>query len=243
MALPKLSSPQFITTLPSTGQEIHYRAFVVREEKILLMASESKDPKSVSSAILQVLQTCIQTENVKVDQLPFFDVEYLFLKVRARSVGETTKLSFKHIDGKNRAGDACLEITEVSVNLDEVAPPQVTKEQHILSISPTMQMVLRYPTLNEILLLTGDQKTSIDPTKIFDLLAGCLMQVIDGDEVFMPDTRREALQFIESLPHAMMESLNVFFNNVPTLTTSVTYTCEKCQQQDTVVLSGMKDFF
>jgi hypothetical protein len=243
MALPKLSIPQYAATLPSTGEEILYRAFMVREEKILLMAAESKDIKSMSLAIKQVLQNCIITDGIRLEKLPYFDVEYLFLQVRARSIGETVKLAFKHVDGLTRSGESCSCTTEVELNLDRVSAPAVSAASHLLAISPTMTMDLRYPTLDEIILVTPDAGKSLDPTKVFELIAGCLVRVIEGDDVHMPDSKKEAAAFIESLPHTMMEKINTFFETIPTITQDVTYTCEACDQTDTITLRGLKDFF
>ena len=148
MAFPKLSIPQFTTNLPSSGQEVLYRAFVVREEKILLMAAEAKDQKSMITAIKQVLQACIIAPiELKVDKLAFFDIEYLFLQVRAKSIGETVKLAFKHKEGIRRTGESCEISNEVEINLETLNPPVPTNEYSAITLSPTMSLELRYPTL------------------------------------------------------------------------------------------------
>lgn len=244
MSLPRLSIPQFSTTLPSTGKEVVYRAFVVREEKILLMAAEAKDQKSMVTAIKQVLQACIiSPADLKIDKLAFFDIEYLFLQVRAKSIGETVKLAFKHKDGKRRTGELCDTSVEIEINLEALSPPIPTSDFSTITLSPTMTLELRYPTLDEIIAISSDKGGPENPNKIFDLLAACIVRVVDGDEVHIPDTRKEALQFIESLPHQFTQSINAFIEHMPTVSLDINYVCTGCGDTETIALRGLKDFF
>lgn len=244
MSLPRLSIPQFTTTLPSTGTEVLYRAFVVKEEKILLMAAEAKDQKSMITAIKQVLQACIiSPTDLKIDKLAFFDIEYLFLQVRAKSIGETVKLSFKHKNGVRRTGEPCDTNVEIEINLETLSPPIPTTEYSNIVLSPTMMLELRYPTLDEIIAISSDKSGPENPNKIFDLLAACVVRVIDGDEVHIPDTKKEALQFIESLPHQFTQDINNFIEHMPTVKLDINYTCTGCGDTEIIALRGLKDFF
>lgn len=243
MSLPKLMIPQFTTVIPSTEQEIQFRAFTVREEKILLIAAEAKDMKSMSIAIKQVLQNCIITPNVKVELMPFFDVEYLFLQIRAKSVGETVKPSFHHVANLNRQGVKCEVTSECEINLEQIAIPKPQKDLSIIELDASLKMQMRYPTLDEMLVVMPTETTKPDSSKAFDLLTTCFVNVFDGNTVHTPDNKREAAAFIESLSHNMTKKINHFFEKMPTVEHTLSYTCTGCGQEDTVTLKGLKDFF
>lgn len=237
MALPKLVVPEFETTIPSTKQKIKFRPFLVKEEKILLMALEGKDSKEMGSAISKILESCILTEGVDIKNLAFFDLEFLFLKLRSKSVGENVDLKIRHLDTTE-----CSHYTEVSVNLDEVGvnfPDDVSDK---VMLTDTVGIQLKYPTLSMIDKVTSAKDTE-DPSKVFDLLAECIVCVFDGDNVEDNFTKKEMREWIEGLSKLQFEKMASFFNKLPKVQHKVTYTCPKCGKEEMVILEGLQNFF
>lgn len=238
MSLPKMMTAKYKLTLPSDGREISYRPFLVKEEKVLLMASESKDEQAMIQAIKDVVDVCVQ--DVDVSTLPYFDLEYIFLNLRAKSVGEESKYNYRHRGGVNRKGEPCDATTEVVVRLDLV---QVTKpENHSMkfSIDDKYGVKLRYPTIDDISKVTKLGKNlAIELT----LLASCIECVYDDEEVYTPDSTEEAIAFVENLSSAQYAKFVEFFKTMPKLEHTVTYACSGCGQVDEVKFSGVSDFF
>lgn len=238
--LPKLSLPSYTTTLPSTGQVITFRPFVVREEKLLLMAAESKDTASMAKAMQQVVQDCLLTEGIRVERLPFFDVEYLFLMLRAKSVGEKVKLGYRHKDNRNAAGQECKATYETEIDLEQLAVPVPDPKLADIPLPGGLTMRLRYPTLNEFVELDSGKPTA---ARAFDLLAVCLASVYGPEENYAVESREEARAWVEQLPHAATVKLNAFFLGMPTVTHTIQYACPGCKEPIVKVLKGTRDFF
>jgi len=236
MALPKISAPTFTTTIPSNGREITYRPFLVKEEKNLLVAMESKDPEHMTRAMIEMISGCILTEDINIEKLPAFDIEYLFLKVRGKSVSEKVNLSYRHKDGVNYKGEPCDAVTDVEVDLDQVKVKFSKGGLHEIKLTDKLSMKMRYPTLADI-------KNSSDELDELDMIARCIECVYDDEEVYEPDDLNDAKAFLGSLNSQQFANIATFFNNMPSLSHEVTYTCQKCGQVDTITLKGISDFF
>lgn len=237
MALPKIVAPTFSLILPSDKREIIFRPFLVKEEKSLLIAMESKDADHMNRAMLEVLSNCIVTEGVDIEKLPSFDIEYLFLKIRAKSVGENVNLSYRHVDGVNYKGEPCETVTKVEINLDDVEVEFAEDHSPLIKLTDKLVMKMRYPTLADI---KSSVSAEIDE---IDLITKCIECVYDDEEMFEPDSLDEARAFIGSLSNSQFIEIMKFFETMPRLQHTITYKCEGCGQEDTITLKGLSDFF
>ena len=236
MALPKLSSPRFSAELPSNGKRISFRPFLVKEEKALLMAATSNDQNSMIDAVKDVLSSCVLDDDVNVGTLPFFDLEYLFLNLRAKSVGEVIKLEYRHSGGVNYSGMECEAVTQVEINLERVKV--VKNEKHInkIKITDELGVVMRYPTITDIKLVN-------DGSDELKMIAKCIVSVYDEENVYEPDNLQDAVDFIDSLNTQQFAKIMEFIATMPKLKHTFDYKCKGCGQQDTVTLEGLSDFF
>jgi hypothetical protein len=237
MALPKIATPTFSLILPSNKKEIVYRPFLVKEEKTLLIAMESKDADHMNRAMLDVLSSCILSEDIVIEKLPSFDIEYLFLKIRAKSVGEKVNLSYRHVDGVNYKGEPCDKVTNIEINLDDVEVEFAKDHSCLIKLTDELTLKMRYPTLADI---KSSVSAEIDE---IDLITKCVECVYDNEEIFEPDNLEETRQFIGSLSNAQFMHIMKFFETMPRLQHTLTYQCEGCGQEDTITLRGLSDFF
>jgi hypothetical protein len=237
MALPKIAIPTFSTTLPSNKRVIKFRPFMVKEEKVLLIAMESKDYEHMQRAMIDVISSCILDEDVKIDKLPSFDIEYLFLKIRAKSVGEKVILSYRHVDGVNYKGETCDAMTKVEINLDDVEVKFQETHKQVIPLNDKLVLKMRYPTIDDV-------KASIaEGADELDLVTRCIESVYDDEEIYEPDNIDDARQFIGSLSNKQFMEVMKFFETMPTIEHTVSYKCSGCGQEDTVTLKGLADFF
>ena len=234
MALPKIAIPRFALELPSNGKRIHFRPFVVKEEKMLLMAAQSEDQLAMMDAVKDVINAC--TDDVNVNNIPYFDLEYLFLNIRAKSVGELVKLEYRHTGGVNYQGIACEATTPVEINLENVKVEKDKGHTNKIQLDDKLGMEMRYPTIDDIK-LAGSGEDEIR------MLAKCVLSVYDNENVFEPDNLQDAVDFIESLNSSQFSKIMTFINTMPKLKHTIKYKCKGCGQEDTVVLEGMSDFF
>lgn len=245
MALPKINSPIFELTLPSTGKEIKYRPFLVKEQKLLLMALESKEQKEMLRAIKQIINNC-SVDKIDVDELPMFDLEYFFIRLRAKSVGEEIELRVMHPNGKNKDGEACEHVTNITVDLTAI---EVEKEEGhdrkiVLDEGSKIGICLKYPTMaiaDKVQL--ADQQTQIDV--ILNLVADSVDYIFDSENVYpaKESSRKEILEFINNLSQEQFEKLTNFFNTMPKLKHTLKWKCIACGCQESVTLEGMASFF
>ena len=233
MALPKLSHPIFQLNLPSTGQTISYRPFLVKEEMILLVAQQSQNQIDVINAIKQVITNCIVTENVSVDDFATFDLEYFFIQLRSKSVNSIVKLSYKdNEDGKVYDFEVDLESVEVKKGKD--APSEI-------KIDDNMTLLLRYPRLEAMNTLADAE----DPAAFtFALIKSCLNKIIDVDKeyLFSESSDEEVEEFLNTLDVKSYEQINKFFDSLPKLEHVLTYTNETGREVK-IKLDSLNDFF
>jgi hypothetical protein len=235
MALPKIATPQFSLTLPSNGNRIQFRPFLVKEEKALLMATQSDDPLDMVDAVKNVIAACI-IDKVNVDTLPYFDLEYIFLNIRSKSIGEIVKLEYRHSGGLNYKGEVCEEVTPVDINLEKVKVEKKAGHTNKIQLDDKLGLEMRYPTITDVKMIT-------EGANEIEMLAKCIVSVYDEENVYEPDNLDDALEFIESLNNTQFSKIMNFIETMPKLRHTISYKCRGCGQEDTVTLEGMADFF
>ena len=245
MALPKISSPIFELTLPSTGKEVKYRPFLVKEQKLLLMALESKEQKEMLRAMKQIINNCA-LDKIDVDSMPMFDLEYFFIKLRAKSVGEQIELQLSHPGGKNSEDQACSHVTKFTLNLMnvEVEKPKEHTNKIILDEKSKIGVCLKYPTmaLADKIQLAG-QKSQIET--VLDLVTDSIDYIFDDENVYpaKETSRKELLEFVNDLSQDQFKLLTEFFNNIPKLKHTIKWRCAECGCDESVDIEGMANFF
>jgi hypothetical protein len=232
MNLPSLVTPHFNATIPSTGQEIEYRPFLVKEEKILLMALEGGDKKEITKATKNIINSCI-IDDIDINQLATFDIEYLFLKLRGKSVGELIDVKVGHSDEDSE----CKHRTEVSINLDEIEIHGSEIDNKIM-ITDDIGVVLRYPGIDDVDLI--DENT---PETMFDVINNCVEYVFDKDNVYNDFSKKEIKDWVDTLSQKQFLKMSEFFSNIPKLTHNVEWTCSECGEKDSITLEGLQSFF
>ena len=236
MALPKLNTPTYELEVPSTDDKIKYRPFLVKEEKILLMAMESRKNEDIVQAVKDIVTTCT-FEKLDVSSLPMFDVEYIFLNIRAKSVGEISKLKLLAPDDKKTYVDVELNLTEVEVQVDD-------KHTNKIELGNDMGVIMTYPTIDSFM-ETGIQ--SINANNMLDLIGSCILQVYEkkGEKVYnsKDQTKKELTEFIESMNTKQFKEVQMFFDTMPKLKHTIKITNPNTKKTSEVTLSGLNDFF
>ena len=234
MALPKLDTPTYTLELPSTGEEIKYRPFLVKEQKTLMILQESEDSKKdIYNALITMVTDCT-FNNVNVDRMPVFDFEYVFLKIRCKSVGETAELNILCPDDEETR-------VPVTINLDEIDVQVSDEHVNSVQVSDNISMILRWPTIKDVSNIGTDD--IVDST--MKLLQTCITEVIDGDTIHRrSDFNSEELnEFIDSLPFECFEQIGNFFQTMPKLLHMVKVKNPKTNVESEVKLEGIDNFF
>tara|TARA_B110000503_G_scaffold80135_1_gene122847 strand:- start:377 stop:1111 length:735 start_codon:yes stop_codon:yes gene_type:complete len=243
MTLPLIVTPEYRTTIPSTKQEISYRPFLVKQEKVLLTAQESDDDKDQILAVAKVLSECITTPDIIIGDLTSFDIEYLFLKLRAKSVGETITIKVGHQGTSNPSGtleNKCDYKTEVIINIDDIKAPTITVDKKI-QLTDDIGVVLKYPTFHDMANNETDSKVSVN--FIFETLTKSIDYVYDKENVYNDFTESEVKDWVDSLSQAQFEKISKFFVDIPVLQHEVSWKCSKCNKEETIMISGLSNFF
>ena len=236
MALPKLNTLTYELEVPSTDEKIKYRPFLVREEKILLMAMESKDNVQIIQAVKDIVTSCT-FEKLNVSTMPMFDMEYIFLNIRAKSVGETSKLKILCPDDGKTYAQVEIDLTKVEV--------QVTDDHtNKIELTDDTGIIMTYPTINSFL-ESGIE--TINANNMLDVIGNCILQIYEekGEKVYesKDQTKKELTEFIESMNSAQFKKLQLFFDTMPKLKHTVTIKNPKTKKESKVTLSGLNDFF
>ena len=235
MALPKINNaPKYEIVIPSTGQKVRYRPYMVKEEKILMLAMESEDQNQIFNAIADTIVACIDGD-VDRNKLTTFDIEYMFIQIRSKSVGENIDLNLKCMKCENN--------NEVSIKLDDINV-EMPKISNIIKITDDVSIQMSYPTFNNI--LNGNILEDGSPTtQTFNVIAQCIDVVLTDDEriIFKDETKEEQMSFIESLSSEQFNGIKLFMEKMPSLQHDVEYTCSACQHENKITLQGMNDFF
>jgi len=238
MPLPTIVTPTYELELPSTGKKVKYRPFLVKEEKLLVLALETENTKDISTAIKTVLKNCIQTRGVKVENLPTFDIEYLFLNIRGKSVGEDIEVNIISPDD---------EVTEVpvTINIDDIKIQKDKKHNNKVKLDETLMMEMKYPSLDQFITSNFDFSEEVSMDQSFDLIASCIDKIYNEEEVWSTAdcTKKEVKDFLEQMNSLQFKEIEKFFETMPKLSHSVTVTNPKTKVESTVVLEGLSSFF
>ena len=238
MPLPKIATPTYELELPSSGKTIQYRSFLVKEEKLLVIALESEDTKQITTAIKAVIKACIKTRGVKVEALPTFDIEYLFLNIRGKSVGEDLDVNIICPDDKETE-------VKVNINLDDIQCKKNPDHTNKIKLDDNLMMELKYPSLDEFIKTNFDMKEQNQMEQSFDLIAQCIDKVYNEDEVWATEdcSKKELNEFLESMNSAQFKEIETFFTTMPKLSHKFMVTNPKTKVESEVVLEGLASFF
>ena len=238
MPLPTIATPTYELELPSTGKKIKYRPFLVKEEKLLVLALETESTKDISNAIKTVLKNCIQTRGVKVDNLPTFDIEYLFLNIRGKSVGDEVEVNLISPDD---------EVTEVpvTISIDDIKIQKSEEHTNKVKLDNDLVMEMKYPSLEQFIKSNFDFSEEVSMEQSFDLIASCIDKIYNEEEVWSTAdcTKKEVKEFLEQMNSMQFKEIEKFFETMPKLSHSVTFTNPKTEVESTVVLEGLSSFF
>ena len=238
MPLPKIATPTYELELPSTGKKIRYRPFLVKEEKILIIAMESENQKEIADAIKTVIGNCISTRGVNVDELSTFDIEYLFLNIRGKSVGETVEVMITcPDDGETQV--------PVSIPLDEIKVQKNPKHNRDIKLDDNLIMRMKYPSLAEFIKTNFVEDGGVGVTESFDLISSCVDQIFNEEESWSGSecSKKELSEFIEQLTSQQFKEIESFFETMPKLSHKVKVTNPNTKVKSDVVLEGLSAFF
>ena len=237
MPLPKIATPTYELVLPSSGRKIKYRPFLVKEEKILIIALESQDQKQIANAIKSILSACILTRGTKVDKLSTFDIEYLFLNVRGKSVGEQIEVMVTcPDDGKTQV--------PMSINIDSIKVVKSKDHKTDIKLDDQYSIRMRYPSLNEFIKTNfAAGEIAVDDT--FELIASCVDQIYSEEESWTSEdcTKKEMVDFIDGLNSSQFKEIEKFFDTMPKLSHKVKVKNPNTKVESEVVLEGLQNFF
>ena len=238
MPLPKISTPTYELELPSTGKKIKYRPFLVREEKILILALESEDEKQIANAVKNTLKDCIQTRGIKVENLPTFDIEYLFLNIRGKSVGEAVDLIVTCPDDGETTVPVKIYIDEIGV---------VKKEDHSpdIDLDGNLTLRMKYPSLDQFVSsnFSFDEREDLD--KSFEIIGSCIDVIFNADDAWSTSdvTKKELMTWMDGLNSAQFKKIEEFFTSMPKLSHTIKVTNPNTKVESEIVLDGLQSFF
>ena len=238
MPLPKIATPTYELELPSTGETVQYRPFLVKEEKVLVIALESEDTKQITNSIKTVIKNCVLTKGVKVEALPTFDIEYLFLNIRGKSVGEELEVNIICPDDEETT-------TSVTINLDDIKVQKNEAHSTQIKVDPTIMMEMKYPSLDQFIKNNFDfnDKNAMDQS--FELIASCIDKIYTEEEVWSAAdvTKKELSEFLEQMNSSQFKEIEKFFETMPKLSHKISVTNPKTKIESEVVLEGLASFF
>jgi hypothetical protein len=240
--LPKIDVPVYEIKLNSTGEAIKFRPFTVKEEKLFLMAYESDDVKYSIDTIIQVLNNCV-IGDIEIKDLPTFDIEYLFLNLRARSIGEIVKLKYRCNNdvGTEEEPKKCNNSVEIEVNVLEIEPKSGSSHSNKIELSENLGIVMKYPKMG-LIRETGDVD---DFNVVLELIISCIDYIYDKDNIYYAkdSTKEELTEFLDSLQSKDLEKIKDFFDTMPKLKKQMNFSCNKCGYNESIELEGLQSFF
>jgi len=238
MPLPKIATPTYSMVLPSLEKEINYRPFLVKEEKLLVLALESEDTKQITQAIKAVLKSCVQTKGIKVETLPTFDIEFLFLNIRGKSVGEQIDVNVICPDDEKTS-------VKVVIDLDDIKIQKTEGHTNKIELDKNLMMELKYPSLDEFIKNNFDFKDENAMDQSFRLIASCIDKIYTDEEVWVAAdcTRKEITEFLESMNSQQFKKIEGFFSTMPKLSHTIKVKNPETKVESEVVLEGLASFF
>jgi len=235
MALPTINTPTYELEIPSTDEKIKYRPFLVKEEKILMVAMEGGEQNDIINAVKDIVQACT-FDKIDISKMPMFDMEYIFLNIRAKSVGETSQLKLRCPDDNETFVKTDIDLTKVDVQITE-------GHTNKIELTDEMGMIMTYPTLDSF----SDSTTVINASNMLDVIASCVAQIYDkkGEDVYdaKDSTKQELVDFLESLNSKQFLEIQKFFDTMPKLTHTVNIENPETKVKSDITLTGLNDFF
>jgi hypothetical protein len=237
MTLPSVETPRYELTLPSTDKVVQFRPFLVKEEKVLLLAMESNNNTEIINATKEILNACT-FEKLEIEKLPIFDIEYIFLQIRAKSVGEIAKFKMLCPDDKSTYVDVEVDLTKVNVQVDDTHTNNI-----VIDENRKLGVVFNYPTLE--MTKAGFDIDETDINTLFDIMTTSIDHIYEGEKVYpaKDSTKEELKTFLESLPQKTFEKIKTFFETMPQLRHNIEVENPKTKVKSTIDLKGIRDFF
>ena len=238
MPLPRIAAPTYELELPSSGKNIQYRPFLVKEEKVLVIALESEDTKQITTAIKNVIKNCVLTKGLKIEALPTFDIEYLFLNIRGKSVGEELEVNIICPDDEETQ-------VPVTIDLDDIKVEKNEEHTNKVKLDDTLMMEMKYPSLDQFIKNNFDFKDQNAMDQSFELIASCIDKIYSEEEVWATEdcTKKELNEFLESMNSSQFKDIEKFFETMPKLAHKLKVTNPKTKVESEVVLEGLASFF
>ena len=243
MALPKLDVPIFTIDLPLSKTKLRYRPFLVKEEKLLLMAMESDDDVTVLETIKQIINNCC-LDDVDVNSLSITDLEFFFLNLRARSIGELVDLQYKcnnKVMDENNEEHPCDNVVKIKLNVLEIQPTFDEKHKDKIELTSDMGIVMKYPSFSTI----QNSKAENEVDKILEIIMDCVSYIYDADNIYyrkdMEDS--ELTEFIDNLSQAQFSKIQQFFETIPKIKKDIDFKCSKCGYEEKITIEGLQNFF
>ena len=238
MPLPKIATPTYSLELPSTGKSINYRPFLVKEEKLLVIALESEDNNQITTAIKAVIKACVLTKGIKVETLPTFDIEYLFLNIRGKSVGEELEVNIICPDDKETT-------VQTTIYLDDIKCIKSEGHTNQIKLDDNIMMEMKYPSLNEFIKNNFDFDEKNQMEQSFELIGSCVDKIYTKEESYAASdcTKKEMNAFLESMNSSQFKKIEEFFTTMPKLSHTIEVTNPKTKKKSEVVLEGLASFF
>jgi len=238
MPLPTIATPTYELEIPSIKKVIKYRPFLVKEEKILILAMESEDTKQIANAVKEVISNCIKTKGIKVEELSTFDIEYLFLNIRGKSVGESVDVLITCPDDGTTQVPKSIDLDDIKVKID----PNHTRD---IKLDDSLSLRMRYPSLNEFIKANFGSETAITVDDTFDLICSCIEQVYNEDESWAASdcTKKELQDFVETLTSNQFKDIEKFFDTMPKLSYTINIKNPNTGIESEVLLEGLSAFF
>jgi len=226
-----MAIPTFVTKIPSTGQEVEYRPFLVKEEKTLLMAMSSEEQSEMARAALSIIDSCVLTE-IDKNKLATFDVEHLFLQIRGKSVGEIINMKVNH-----GADAECRHVTSVQINIEDVSVDKEITDGKIM-LDDSVGVKMRYPSMSDVSGMDNSEE-EIE----FEIINNCIEYVYDQDSVYADFSKEEMIEWLSNLKQDQFNKIRDFFDEMPKLSYEIKWKCQQCGEEDSVTLEGLSSFF
>ena len=239
MPLPKVNTPTYELVLPSSGRKIKYRPFLVREEKILIMALETEDVKQITNAVVEILNNCILTRGTKIEKMSTFNIEYLFLNVRSKSVGETIDVNIICPDDNKTS-------VQMTIDLDHIKIKKDKTHKDTIKIDDALSMKMKYPSMDQFIETNFDSNTQGDDIKTtLDMIVSCIDTIYTEDESWSgaDSTKKELTDFVEQLNSKQFKAIETFFTTMPKLSHKVKVKNPNTGVESEVLLEGLAAFF
>ena len=238
MHLPKIATPIYELEIPSLKKKIRYRPFLVKEEKILIIALETEDSKQIANAVKTVISNCILSKGIKVEDLATFDIEYLFLNIRGKSVGETVDVLITCPDDGTTQVPTSISLDEINVEVDP-------KHSRDIKLDDSLTLRMRYPSMTEFIKNNFDSGESVSVDDTFDLIVSCIDQIYSEEESWAAgdSSKKELLEFVEQLSSKQFKEVEKFFDTMPKLSHTIKIKNPNTKVESEVVLEGLSAFF